>query len=243
MNEQVVLLTGSTGGLGSEIAKQLSTSGYKIALHYHQHATVANDLLHTLNKSSHAIFSADLIDAPATEKMVNDVAKHFGRIDIVINNAGVSYSGMSWKQPVEDWNNVFAMNVGAAFLVSKYAVPHLRKQKSGRIINISSVVANRPLIGTSAYSASKAAVEGFTRAQSIELAHFGITVNCIAPGYFEAGMIREIDEVTRQQLLKEIPLRRLGKPAELSDCLLYLCSDKASYITGQIIHVNGGLYL
>ena len=243
-DKKVVLLTGSTGGLGTRISEGLASKDYRIALHYHTNEQQAVSLQKSLvNFSEHHIFKADLSDESQIENLVNDVIKKFGRIDVVINNAGVSFSGISWKQSHDDWKNVMAINVTAAFLLNKYAIPHLRNQTYARIINISSIVANRPLAGTSAYAASKAALEGFTRAQAIELSKFGITSNCIAPGYFNTGMIDSVDDETKTMLIKEIPAGRLGDAKDLLECILYLCSENSSYITGQVLQLNGGLYL
>ncbi len=242
--KKVVLLTGSTGGLGSQIAIGLSNKDYQIALHFHNDKTLAENLKKSLkNPEIHQIFQADLTDASQIEELIKSVIIKFGRLDIVINNAGKSFSGISWKQDLSDWNAIMAINATAPFLINKYAIPHLREQTSGRIINISSIVANRPLVGTSAYAASKSALEGLTKAQAIELSRYGITSNCIAPGYFNVGMIKSIDAETKNELVKEIPLGRLGKAEELVECIVYLCSENASYITGQVIQLNGGLYL
>ncbi len=242
--KKVVLLTGSTGGLGKKIAKGLALKGYHLALHYHTDESQAISLINKLEDSqNHKIFVADLTEESQIKKMITAIVAEFGGIDIVINNAGKSFSGMSWKQTAEDWNTIMKVNVTAVFLINKYVIPHLRKQKNSRIINISSIVANRPLLGTSAYAASKAALEGFTRAQAIELSRFGITANCIAPGYFNTGMINGLDSETRENLIREIPSGRLGNPEELVECIVYLCSELSAYMTGQVIALNGGLYL
>lgn len=242
MSNQVVLITGSSGGLGSVIARSFAAKGYRLALHYFRQTEEVRKLETELGPQAKA-FEADLRNPDQIALMVEQVAEHFGRIDMLINNAGVAFSSISWKQELSDWNEVMSINTDAPFLVSKACIPHLRKQTHARIVHISSIVANRPLAGTSAYAASKGAVQALTRAQAVELARFGITVNCIAPGYFEAGMIRTIDEPAMEKLLEEIPLHRLGKPEELAECLLYLCSEGAAYLTGQVIHLNGGLLL
>ncbi len=242
--KKVVLLTGSTGGLGIWIAKGLALKGYHLALHYHSDESQAITLKESLeNSQKHKIFAADLSEESQIKKMIAAVITQFGRIDIVINNAGKSFSGMSWKQSADDWNTIMNVNVTAVFLVNKYVIPYLREQNNGRIINISSIVANRPLVGTSAYAASKAALEGFTRAQAIELSKFGITANCIAPGYFNTGMINGLDSQTQENLIREIPSGRFGNPEELVECIVYLCSEFSAYMTGQVIALNGGLYL
>ena len=166
-----------------------------------------------------------------------------GSVEVLVNNAGIPYSGLSWKQSLESWQEIFSVNTTAAWMLSKHCIPQMRTYEKGRIIYISSVVAHRPLAGTSAYAASKAALEGLTRAQAVELAHFNITVNCIAPGYFDAGMIHSVDEPQQEKIINATPASRLGRADELAAATLYLCSEEASFTTGQIIHINGGLYI
>ena len=244
MSDRVVLLTGASGGLGREVAVSLAAKGFRLALHYFHREDIAVDLKNKLNEgeNKHHIYSADLCDEAAIELLIKKIISDFGRLDIIINNAGVSFSGMSWKQTLDEWNQVMAVNVTAPFLVNKYSIPHLRKSTNGRIINISSIVAKKALPGTSAYAASKAALEGLARAQAIELSKFGITVNCISPGYFDTGMINTVDHKNQELLLAQIPAERFGKPSELAECILYLCSVEAGYITGQVLQINGGLY-
>ena len=131
----------------------------------------------------------------------------------------------------------------ASWLLSKHCIPMMREKEFGRIIYTSSIVAHRPLAGTSAYAASKAALEGLTRAQAVELARFGITVNCVSPGYFDAGMISSVNETIREDLIAHTPARRLGASTELAEAIVYLCSENAAYTTGQVLHINGGLYI
>lgn len=245
MTGKIILITGASGGLGSAIAKSLAGSGAKLALHGSGNNNELEKLASELNKATntHKTFFADLRSENDIRNMITEVTGHFGGIDILINNAGIPFSGMSWKQSSDQWNEIQMVNITAPFLVSKYCIPHLRNNTGSKIIYISSVVAHRPLPGTSAYAASKSAVEGLTKAQAIELSRFGITVNCIAPGYFDAGMITSVDEKSREQIIEDIPLKRLGKPSELAALVNYLCSGESSYMTGQVLHLNGGLYL
>lgn len=242
---RIAIISGSTGGLGSAIAKEMAKAGYRLALHYFQHAEEAKKLLDEIGgeKNHHQLFQADLRNENEIVQMVASICKNMGSPEIVINNAGIPYSGLSWKQSLESWQEVFNVNTTAAWLLSKHCIPEIRKNKQGRILYISSVVAHRPLAGTSAYAASKAALEGLTRAQAVELAHFNITVNCIAPGYFDTGMIHSVDEPLREKIKSATPASRLGQADELAAAALYLCSEKASFTTGQIIHINGGLYI
>lgn len=242
---RIALITGSTGGLGTEISKQLAAAGYRLVLHYHQQLEKATALRDSLPAQSdpHLLVAANLRDETQIASMLGFVEKEAGRLDLLINNAGIPFSGLSWKQTSADWDQVFSVNTRAPWLVSRYAIPLMRQNNYGRIIYFSSVVAHRPPAGTTAYAASKAALEGLTRAQAIELSKFGITVNCVAPGYFDAGMISSVEENIRQDIIKNTPAQRLGMAEELAEAIVYLCGSKSSFTTGQVIHINGGLYI
>lgn len=239
------LITGSTGGLGSAVAARMAADGYRLILHYHQHKEKAEQLRDSLPglPGHHLIVAADLRIEDQIAAMAAFIEKENAQPDILINNAGIPFSGLSWKQTAADWDELFSVNTKAPWLVSKYLIPMMRQKTSGRIVYFSSVVAHRPPAGTTAYAASKAALEGLTRAQAVELSKFGITVNCIAPGYFDAGMISSVDETIRQDIIRNTPAQRLGMAEELAEAVLYLCSSTSSFTTGQIIHINGGLYI
>lgn len=243
--KKLALITGASGGLGQAIACRLAGEGYRLVLHYYKNREKVLDLIKELpaENGSHMAIGADLTNEDQIMEMCQFAESNAGNIDVLVNNAGIPFSGMSWKQTKDQWNEVFAINTMAAWLVSKHCIPQMRKKGSGRIIYTSSIVAHRPLPGTSVYAASKAALEGLTRAQAIELSAFAITVNCIAPGYFNAGMISSVDEQTRKELQKSTPAGRLGFKEELAEAVVYLCSDSAAFTTGQILHINGGLYL
>lgn len=242
---RIALITGASGGLGSAIASKLAEAGYRLVLHYYKNEEKAEVLRKSLptKNGEHIIAAADLRSEEAISEMTDSVHRQMGPIDVLINNAGIPFSGLSWKQSTGQWQEIFALNTTAAWMMSKYCIPMMREKNEGRILYISSIVAHRPLSGTSAYAASKAALEGLTRAQAVELSRFGITVNCIAPGYFDAGMISSVDENIRLELKKQTPAGRLGHAAELAAAVVYLCSKEASFTTGQIIHINGGLYI
>lgn len=242
---KIALVSGATGGLGQSIAMRLSQAGFDVAIHYNKNLQKAQELLGHLprKQSQHTIFQADLGKEEDVNTLCTEVREKMGPIDVLINNAGIPFSGLSWKQTVDEWQSVFSINTMAAWLLSKHCIPMMREKGSGRIIYTSSVVAHRPLNGTSAYAASKAALEGLTRAQAVELARFGITVNCIAPGYFDAGMISSVNEEIRKDLIEHTPAKRLGNSMELAEAVVYLCSEQAAYTTGQILHINGGLYI
>lgn len=245
MSKKVALITGITGGLGSEVAKTMALNGYSIAGQYlHQSERIAEIKSNIIALGAEiSAYEVQLKNEDEINAFVKTVIADFGQIDALIHLAGVSQNAISWKQEKSSWDEVMAINLTAPMLVSKAAIPVMRQQGNGTIIYISSVVAHRPMAGTGAYAASKAGIEGLTRAQAMELVKSGITVNCIAPGYFNVGMINTIDKTQQQQIIDAIPAGRLGNPEELAECILYLCSTGGKYITGQIIHNNGGLYI
>lgn len=235
MEKKVVLLTGASGGLGSSLARLLA-SDVELVLHHH-----TNELADDIKTLGHCI-SADLQHQEEIEQMINQIVKRFGRIDVLINNAGVSESAMSWKTSDENWRKTLSVNLDAPFFLSKAVTPVMRANKFGRIINISSVVAVSGVMGTSAYAASKAGLIGLTKNLAKELAGFGITCNALALGYFDRGMINDVPDEQQQQIIENIPLKRLGKPSEIAHALRWLMDEEAGYVTGQTVHLNGGLF-
>lgn len=232
---KTILLIGSSGGLGKEISSHLTKKGNTLALHYFKNKPVGI--------GSNKIYQADITDEVQVKKMIEQVINDHGKIDAVIHNAGISKSEMSWKTSMENWNQTLGVNLTGPFFVSKHLLPHFRENKNGRIIFISSIVAQTGFIGTSAYAASKAGLIGLTKTLAKESASKNITVNAVAPGYFSAGMINDVSEEIQEELKATIPAGRLGKPSELSALLDYILSDEASYLTGQVISLNGGLMM
>lgn len=240
---KTILITGACGGLGRVIAKTLSAE-YSLILHVRKLDDRVEKLKSELNSANSVIFcEADLSSEDHIREMFDVIQQESGSLYGIINNAGIPFSGMSWKQTAGEWDHVFNINTRAPWLVSRYGIPLLRQNDKGRIIFVSSVVAHRPLPGTSAYAASKAALEGLTRAQAVELSRFGITVNCVSPGYFNTGMIDSVSAEQQIELSALTPAGRLGHASELAAHIQYLCSENAAYITGQVHHINGGLYI
>jgi 3-oxoacyl-[acyl-carrier protein] reductase len=241
--QKTILITGACGGLGRAIAKKLSAE-YSLILHVRKLDERVDRLKSDLNAGSSVVFcEADLGSEEQIKQMFDVVPQQPGSLYGIINNAGIPFSGMSWKQKSDEWDHVFNINTRAPWLVSRFAIPYLRQNDSGRIVYVSSVVAHRPLPGTSTYAASKAALEGLTRAQAVELSRFGITVNCVSPGYFNTGMIDSVSAEQQNELSALTPAGRLGHAGELAAHIQYLCSESAAYITGQVHHINGGLYI
>lgn len=236
MDQKVVLLTGASGGMGYELAKELAAKGYILALHGHtgQIAIPENDKL--------AHFYGELSDESSCEQLVQNLMKRFGRIDVLINNAGISRSSMSWKTSMESWRETMTINLDVPFYIAKHVIPLMRERSWGRIINISSVVGQTGAIGTAAYAASKAGLIGLSKTLAKETAPFNITVNALALGYYNVGMIRDVPEEMQKEIIRQIPLKRLGDPATVSKTIELLISEEGGYITGQVLNLNGGLH-
>jgi 3-oxoacyl-[acyl-carrier protein] reductase len=245
MSNKVAVITGASGGLAHEVVLAMLRAQYHVAainrntdfdFSIFQNEAIKNGV-------QFKVYTADISSeesiANATQQLLND----FNRIDSIVHLAGISYSGMSWKQSAENWNEVLAINLTGPMLVSKHLIPQMKKQKEGCIIYFSSIVAHRAIAGTSAYAASKAGIEGLTRTQAIELGNANIKVNCIAPGYFDAGMIREVNDDLRNELIQSTPLKSLGNPKSIAETVLYLCGPGGEFTTGQVLHINGGLFI
>ncbi len=245
MNEdRVLLLTGASGGVGRALIKGLSNAGYRLALHYHTDFEELSQLLDEVKPATKVgLFQADLRSEEAIKEMAASVFTEFGRVDVVINNAGISHSAMCWKQNADDWNNIVSLNLTAPFLVCKYFVPYMRAQQFGRIINVSSVVAHIGMPGTTAYAASKAGLEGFTRSLAKEVVDKNVTANVLAYGYMDAGMIDVLNDDMKAIIRAMIPANKFGPTDDILSALLYLADEKSSYITGQTVHINGGMFM
>ena len=237
MEKKVILITGASGGMGKHFTNWFKQQNVKLALHYFE-------AKNTMEASdSIAYFQADLTNEDEVNRMIEAVINRFGRIDVLINNAGISKSAMSWKTSLDAWNETIAINLTAPFLVAKACIPFMRENGSGSIINISSVVGQTGQIGTAAYSASKAGLIGLTKTLAKELASNNITVNALALGYFSTGMIADVPQEQQDQIIESIPLKKLGDPATVCKTIEWLISSEAAYVTGQVIQLNGGLYM
>lgn len=232
-----ILLTGATGGLGRHLTQVLAASGHRLVLSARKETEIS------LPEGNHMHFvPCDLTDTADIANLAKRSSELLGGIDAVIHAAGISGSGMSWKISADEWQQTLAVNLSAPFLLSAALLPRMRTSRFGRIINLSSVVAYRAVAGTAAYAASKAGLDGWVRAMALENAAHGITVNNLALGYFDAGMLYDIPEEIRTRIRNEIPAGDFGNPETVSSLILWLLSDAAGYCTGQTIHLNGGLY-
>jgi NAD(P)-dependent dehydrogenase (short-subunit alcohol dehydrogenase family) len=239
---KTILLTGASGGIGLNLIKPLSDAGYDLALHYHEKIEpLAEKLDEVKPKTKVACFKADLSVEADVITLFNGIKDFCGGVDIVINNAGISFSSMSWKMKLEDWMHTLNTNLTTAFLTTKHALPYMREQEWGRIINVSSVVAQTGVAGASAYAASKSALYGFTKSVAKEVANKNITINTLSYGYMDAGMIDTLTPEMRDYTLAQIPMKKFGPVENIASTLLLLASEESNYITGQNIPINGGL--
>jgi NAD(P)-dependent dehydrogenase (short-subunit alcohol dehydrogenase family) len=244
MNGKVALVTGASGGIGKAFALALGREGFAVAINYLTNEHSAKDIAREINHSGGdaMIVRGDVTSEDQVQTMINAVIGEYGRLDVLVNNAGIYKDSTVWKMTRETWCNVLDVNLTGAFLCTRASIPHLRKNGWGRIVNISSVVGEVGMFGTSNYAASKAGLFALTKTVAKEVARFGITVNCLALGYFDAGMFLMLQESTRNRIIEGIPLGRPGTMTEVVAPLLFLVSEGSGYITGQVIHVNGGCY-
>jgi 3-oxoacyl-[acyl-carrier protein] reductase len=242
---EVALVTGSSRGIGRAIVIELAKSGIDIVVNDSKNPQEGFEVAKEITKmGQRAIYiQADVSDPDQVEKMVEEILSEFGKIDILVNNAGIIVDKLLRDMTIEEWNNVIAVNLTSVFNCTKSAIKYMQKQKSGKIINISSVSGQIGNIGQANYSASKAGVISFTKTVAKEYAKDGIIVNAVAPGFIWTKMVENIPEKVMEKILKQIPLGRVGEPEEVAKLVCFLASDDAKYITGQVISINGGVYM
>ena len=239
---KVALVTGGSRGLGKAIALQLASDGAQVVVNYVTSADKAEEVVAAIQAEGGRALAmkADVSNSEEVEKMVDTIHEQFGRIDILVNNAGVTRDELLISMEREDWDKVIATNLGGLFNCTKAAAKYMMMQKSGRIINMSSVAGERGGRGQSNYAASKGAVNAFTRSVAMELARKKVTVNAVAPGVVETEMSSEVIRRAQDIILNSVALKRLGQPEEIAKVVAFLASDDSSYITGEVIRVDGG---
>ena len=243
LSGRVALVTGASRGIGKAIAAKLAARGaYVIAAARGDNAKAVIDEIAAEGKSGEFI-SLDVTEAGASQAAVAGVLEKHGRIDILVNNAGIAKDQLMLRMKRDDWDAVLATNLTAAFVLTQAVLKPMLKQRSGRIVSISSVVGQGGNAGQANYAASKAGIIGFSKAVALEVASRGITVNVVAPGLIDTDMTRAITESAHEEWASKIPLKRLGSPADVAAAVCFLASDEASYITGQVLAVNGGMYM
>lgn len=241
--DKKAIVTGAAQGIGKTIALQLALHGADVVVTDINREGLASVVaeIQALGRRAHAI-AMDVSSLAQCEDMVKEAVQAMGRIDILVNNAGITRDTLLLRMKEEQWDQVMQVNVKGTFNCTKAAIRSMFKQKYGRIIAISSVTGAMGNAGQANYSASKAAVIGFTKAVAREYAHSGITVNAVAPGFIKTAMTDAIPDKEREAMIAQIPARQLGTPEDVAYAVCFLAADESSYITGQVIHVNGGLY-
>lgn len=243
LTNRVAIVTGASGGLGRTIAVFLAREGAAVLAHYGSREDAAEAVAARIRQAGGKALAhgADITDPAQAEAMVDRAVAEFGRLDILVNNAGIKRDALLLRMKPEDWDAVLAANLKGAYACTKSAAKVMLKQRQGRIINIASVAGLVGNAGQANYSAAKAGLIGFSKAVARELASRGITVNVVAPGAIDAGMLQELPEEAREAYVRQIPLGRLGAPEDVAGAVVFLASDLGNYITGQTLAVDGGL--
>lgn len=239
LNDQVALVTGATGGLGEAIARKLYQQGATVALSGTREANL-NQLAADLGDRAH-VFPCNLSDAVAVESLIPAVEAKLGKLDILVNNAGITRDSLIMRMKDEDWESVIQVNLTSTFRLCRAATKGMMRRRYGRIINIASVVGFTGNPGQANYCASKAGMVGMSKALALELASRGITVNCIAPGFIASAMTEDLPETTKEKILSSIPQGKMGTAEDIAAAAVYLAAPESVYITGQTLHVNGGM--
>lgn len=244
MNQGNILITGSNGGVGLEITRFLLENGFRnLVCHYRSNSDLVAELLKSYDlKPEVHCFKADLTNENEVIEMKKNIEDKVGIVTCLLNVAGSSSNGMSWKQSVDQFTKTINDSLLTSFICSKTFVPTMRENNWGRIINFSSVVGFTGVAGASSYCAAKAGLVGLTKSLSLELANKNITVNSIALGYFQYGLINDVSPDLQSAMVAKVPAQRLGKKDDIGHTVQYLLDEKASFVTGQVVHLNGGLY-
>jgi 3-oxoacyl-[acyl-carrier protein] reductase len=242
---KVALVTGGSRGIGREIALELARSGAHIFINYAQRADAAEETASLCKEvgGSATPLRFSVADSAAVTEAFAEIQKSSGKLDILVNNAGITRDGLVLRMKDSDWDETLATNLSGSFYCCRSAAKLMMKARSGRIINISSVVGEMGNAGQVNYVSSKAGVIGLTKSLAKELGSRGITVNAVTPGFIDTDMTSELSEKVRQEMLAAIPLARFGAPREVASAVAFLCSESAGYITGQVLGVNGGMYM
>jgi 3-oxoacyl-[acyl-carrier protein] reductase len=244
LTDRVALVTGASQGIGEAIARALAEAGAKVVLAARNREKLAAVLAGIEAARGQALaVGMDVADPAQVKAAFQQAIERFGRLDILVNNAGITRDGLSMRLKIEDWESVLRTNLTGAHLCAQQAIPSMLRQRWGRIINISSVVAQMGNPGQVNYVAAKAGMIGLTKSLALELASRHITVNAVAPGFIETEMTQALPEKAVEQLSARIPLGRLGTPADVAGAVVFLSSEEAGYITGHVLSVNGGMYM
>jgi 3-oxoacyl-[acyl-carrier protein] reductase len=243
--KRVALVTGASRGIGRAIAIALAKDGLDVVVNYTANEAAAAETLAQIGAAGSGSLSRfDVADQTQVDAAIKQIATEKGRLDVLVNNAGIAVDGLLLRTKKDDWQKVLDVNLTGAFHCCKAAARYLLKAEHGRIVNLSSVVGEQGNAGQVSYAASKAGLIGMTKTLARELASRGVTVNCVTPGFIETDMTAaHVQGENREALLKQIPLGRIGKPEDVAEAVRFLASEAASYVTGQVVRVNGGLLM
>ena len=235
-----ILITGASGGIGNELVKKFVSLGANVL-----GSGTKTEKLELIKKQypNIKVKKFDIANHSGIEEFIDSVSLELGGLDVLINNAGINLDNLSIRMKVEEWKKVIDINLTSTFLLSKYAIKKMLKNKFGRIVNITSVVGHTGNLGQPNYSASKAGIIGMSKSLAIEYAKKNITVNCVSPGFIVSDMTMGIADKVKLYLTSRIPMGKFGTGEDVSNCVAFLSSDQASYVTGETIHVNGGMYM
>ena len=242
---KVALITGATRGIGREIALELAENGMDIAINYRSESDIPEDLkgeIEAYNVRCEFV-QADVSDFEQCERMVKETVEKFGKIDVLVNNAGITRDGLIMRMKKEDFESVIDVNLVGTFNVTRNVIPHMIKQRAGRIVNLASVVGVAGNAGQTNYSASKAGVIGFTKSLAKEVASRNILVNAVAPGFIDTDMTSVLSDSVKENIHAQIPLKRMGTKREVAKVVKFLVSEDSSYVTGQVVNIDGGMVM
>jgi 3-oxoacyl-[acyl-carrier protein] reductase len=246
MDKKVALITGGARGIGKKIAEKFARNGYNIVINYVSEKTDVNKLESDLSQNGKVevlCIKCDVTDFNSCQEMVKEAVDKFGKIDVLINNAGITKDNLLMRMKEEDFDKVINVNLKGTFNMTKNVISYMMKKRSGRIVNISSVVGVSGNSGQANYAASKAGIIGFTKSVAKELASRNILANAVAPGFIETDMTDVLSESVKESIYSQIPLKKMGKPEEVANAVYFLGSDENTYITGQVLNVDGGMIM
>jgi len=235
-----IIVTGASGGIGNSIVEKLSECGANV-LASGTRLEKLEELKSKFNKIK--ILKFDISQSDKIEEFVDNAANELGGLDCIVNNAGITQDNLAIRMSIEEWRKVIDINLTSTFLMSKFAIKKMLKNKKGKIINITSVVGHTGNLGQANYTASKAGLVAMSKSLAIEYAKKNINVNCISPGFIKTAMTDKIDEKFKEVIVSKIPSARLGEPEDIANAVLFLASDNSNYINGETLHVNGGMYM